>query len=737
MARHGFRRILNRVAAPAVAKVTISKSSPVYWETKWHALSIHARKLFLSVLTDDPATKSRPPGQAEPPATPVSKDVVDQLVDAGFLEIRETHRQSMTVGVPATEGLSDFAARIHLLGQTHLLSAGHPDGLVTFAHNTRNARNILDALNNVFRTVGIPKVLILAHCLRHLSQGQWPGWVTNVIGDPLAERIVNVVRKAGKPVALTELVNRMKGERPEVVREMVAKLVLHLALLEDLDPATSDLVVGFHPIVRDELVAAEQPRTRPLLIVCQQPKEVCADESVIVNDLRGVLLEVASEPPRIRQNASLFHKENNRFRVLLEPLPAWLVEALGRPDDEARLEQAFAWARAFHLLNDVSEKNEMRRELTDAGKAWLASSLEEQYAWVFGRMSALVSRPDAEEWGHQMMCFALDRHETSAEGDAHFLGEHITARSFTAGTLAPPHWTSKPEDHHLLREFLYRAFSELEPGVFYRLDSVKEHIAWEEMNPLHLGRAAHDVVVYWRSRLVPPLHYERVRTTQYLITRLVTRRLIPLGCLQAAIDDEGRICIARGPRFDVYFGRKVDRLALAPAAEVPTRVVVQPDFSVIVIGMNPAPVAELAPFCERTTRSGGQGAIILKITRESVVKAVGHGITPAEILARLERHATIGVPGNVLRELENWSTRVRHVILSSIDVLRCPDRETADRVVAMFRRSSERLNETLVAFDRAALTSAARNKLREHGILVERTATASEHKKKTKRKVYE
>ena len=39
-------------------------------------------------------------------------------------------------------------------------------------------------------------------------------------------------------------------------------------------------------------------------------------------------------------------------------------------------------------------------------------------------------------------------------------------------------------------------------------------------------------------------------------------------------------------------------------AKVP-RVVVQPDFSVILIGLNPAPVAELAPFCERVKGRAG------------------------------------------------------------------------------------------------------------------------------------
>ena len=127
------------------------------------------------------------------------------------------------------------------------------------------------------------------------------------------------------------------------------------------------------------------------------------------------------------------------------------------------------------------------------------------------------------------------------------------------------------------------------------------------------------------------------------------RRLIPLGCVRAAIDDEGRICVAREPLLDAYFGREVALAERAPTPEAAARVVVQPDFSVIVIGLNPAPAAELRRSASGPRGAGAPGAMVLKITRESVVKAVSHGLKPAEIVARLKRHASNEVPTNVLR----------------------------------------------------------------------------------------
>jgi hypothetical protein len=117
-----------------------------------------------------------------------------------------------------------------------------------------------------------------------------------------------------------------------------------------------------------------------------------------------------------------------------------------------------------------------------------------------------------------------------------------------------------------------------------------------------------------------------------------------------------------------------------------------------------------------------------------VVKAVSHGLKPAEIADRLRRHASNEVPANVLREVQDWSNWVRRVTPSTLVVLRCPDRDTADRVMSALRRQAERVNETLVAVDQKKLTSAERNKLRAHGIIVEGHSEAREGKPKKRKK---
>src|SRR6185437_1906786 len=108
--------------------------------------------------------------------------------------------------------------------------------------------------------------------------------------------------------------------------------------------------------------------------------------------------------------------------------------------------------------------------------------------------------------------------------------------------------------------------------------------------------------------------------------------------------------IARRPRLDVYFGRDASAVETPEAAASVTRVVVQPDFSVIVIGVDLAPVAELVPFCERVRERSDAGAVTLRITRASVVRAVTAGLSDTEILDRLQRHCGTPLPGNVVHE---------------------------------------------------------------------------------------
>lgn len=251
------------------------------------------------------------------------------------------------------------------------------------------------------------------------------------------------------------------------------------------------------------------------------------------------------------------------------------------------------------------------------------------------------------------------------------------------------------------------------------MEDLLGHLVFGEFNPLLLGRKSHEEVnVFVASRHVPPLFERREEVARSMLAALFHKRLIPLGCVQTAVTARHILCVARTPRLDAYFGRKPAAAETSTPAPSQTRVVVQPDFSIIVIGVDMAPAAELVPFCDRE-KHGGHGALTLRLTRESLVRAVAQGMSPSEIIGRLQGVASNDVPANVLRQVSDWCGWVRRAKVSTGTIIRCPDAETADRVVAVLRKEVERLSESVVLLRRRSLSAAERSKLREQGVLID------------------
>ena len=705
-----------------------------FWDARWQGLPDRARYFFLNEVRG-PA-KQRVPRSIQPSVSlsRFPSEVLKELTDAGFVKVEPAKSPAQPGRVVACEDLYDFAIRIRALPRYHLLGPKESSELERYVDFAFVAYRLSEVLTDVLRKAGIAGPGDIRETLKHyVKNRRWPEWVAKSLDDPVAERVVEVFQDADGPIPMAQLAGRLEGSDPDKVRAAVDALIGHLALVEDLRPETWELIVGFLPSVREQFTKAGQPRGRPPLVAIDQPKEVGPDGSVVVNDLRAVLLEMVSEPPRIRQDDALFEKEIERFRASLEPLAVWLVQAM-KWSIPGRLSEALAWARALGLVKTVSDGKQVRLQLTSDGHQWLSGRLDEQYTAVYGLLTAPPKRGDSYAPHLQWFFSGLDPYNPYGAGDVRFLGAPVAVLTLGKGKRQPYYWDAGLEDHKALRTSLDEALAQLKPGVFYRLDSVEAHVAFGANNPLNLGLAPDQVVVFWDGLPVPPLEEQREAAGLRLIDGFVSRRLIPLGCVQAAIDEEGRICVARQPRYDALFGRKVALADMAPAATVAGRVVVQPDFSVIVIGVNPAPAAELAPFCERASQGAGQGAMILKITRESVVKAVSQGLKPAEIVARLKHHADNEVPANVLRSVEDWAGWVRQVTAGTLAVLRCPDRETADRVMGALKRQGERINDTLVAIDQKKLTATERNKLRSHGILVQSASETQTAKAKSRKR---
>jgi hypothetical protein len=423
-----------------------------------------------------------------------------------------------------------------------------------------------------------------------------------------------------------------------------------------------------------------------------------------VPDLRAVLLEVTTDPPRIRQNGSLFAREQERFLGALDPFPAWLAKSnkIGSPAE--RLEQALRWARRLWLTHATTGQGGGKLlRLTHDGQRWLEMGREAQYAPMYRH----VREPESHSIWY-------------GPGDESFLGSRTLA---LVGNPVDTEWLEllsvvSPEHKRPLREALYRLFDELPVGQFY---SVSAFVSWASRgrrNPLLLGRGPREVVVLRGGRIVPPLEELLEDAAQELLNAFLASRLAPFGCVQLGRDGGDRPLVARLPRLDLYFGK-----GAAPrpeSANEASRILVQPDFTVIVVGLSAAPAAELAPFCTRESGSAGQGSLTFRLSRESVQRGVAEGHSVQEILERLKKLASNALPDNVVKQLHSWGGQVCTVTAAPAILFRCADADAAGRVKAALGKKAELLGDTVVAWPaEEGLGAAVRRKLQNQGILVE------------------
>ena len=706
------------------------------WDTKWHLLSTDARKAYLNDI------KGPSRGQGPSPISPsVSVDklkpkVFEELSAAGFVFVEPSRARNKPDRVIAVEGAIEFAKRVRGLQRQHLLDPNAPGDLASYVGWMFHDWLLWPVVQSIAKRFGIDSPYMgQREALSLIANFRWQGWVEKTLNDPVAHRVLEVVRKAEGPIPLVKLVAGLEPQgKPTAVREALDRLLSHLALVEDLDPVSRDIVVGFVPAVRAGIAKASAPRVRPPLEVCEAPREFGPEGGLFIDDLRALLLEVVAESPRLRQDGGLFVKEHDRFLAALQSVPTWFSE-LTTMSHVHRLEGALDRGVAMRLLQHEDVDHERRLRISSKGEEWLAAGYAKQYADVYEAYRAKM-RADgfySESPLGDVMTIPEFRSEyySYMRNDERFLGGNVTVVRTKQGQRPGRHMEPKDEDIDALRNAVGKALTQLPAGVFHVLNSVVGHFSHGADNVAMVGKKPEEVTLCVAGSSVRPFEEEQETVGRLLLQGIILTRLIPLGGFQAAIDDQGRVCVARTDRLGPYFG--IGRIAEeAPEAAVGTRVVVQPDFSVVVIGLATAPLADLAPFCERVTRGGTPGAVQFKITRQSVVRAVGHGLSGDVILQRLRTYASKDLPANVEREIKEWSGRVRKVKPETLKVIRCPDRETADRIATVLRKSVERLNESLLGLN-AALTQAERKKLQEQGILIEGGVKSGGKKAKAKR----
>ena len=694
--------------SPAFHDAAYDRATLPVWDERWDKLSVAARKYLLTNVKSSPRRNRHDEQPYAPAERFADAGVLDELKAQGFLTIREAIGREKGPQAALVNEAVDFLQRMRGLRRYHLLDADQPSELIKYVNYCFIKYGLLNELYAILQKAGINPHMLYGDLFElYVTRRHWPDWVAGYLDDSLAEAILEAIERAEGRLPMQEIARRLPGHKPAEVRAVLEKLITRLALFEDLDPETYELQVGLLPSVRADREEANRPRSRPPLVPCSPPLEPGPEGGTDIPDLRAVLLELASGRARLRQDGALFQKEVERFESLLEPLPRWLSEMYNLTPDH-RLNIAFHWAQRLHLTNKKKEGDRSWMDLTSAGRSWLARRPEEQYAFIYEALRDPNRPADPfDYWRHDY-------------DDNQFLGVPVAAVAVPARRQDRDSWGSPltPEQRQRLRDALYAAFAELPVGVFHRFDNFVAHAVFGPHNPLLLGLQPEQVQVRINARPVASLEEQLSEAARHVLGQLVSNRLVSLGCLQAGRDSDGELLITRRPRLDAFFGHEAPVEPEVPAGV--TKVVVQPDFSVVVIGVDLSPVAELAAFCERVRERGSAGSVTLRITRASVLRAVTAGLSGDDILERLRRHASSALPANVIHEVREWAGWVRSASAEPATLFRCPDAAAADRIMAALGKRAEKLTATIVSFPDAILNDAERRKLLEQGVILSR-----------------
>ncbi|MBZ5618389.1 MAG: helicase-associated domain-containing protein [Acidobacteriia bacterium] len=504
-----------------------------------------------------------------------------------------------------------------------------------------------------------------------------------------AQAIVQWLMAHGGHVALRDL--PALASDPEVLSAALHAGLRYALLFAALAPDTMDALIGVWPGITAHVALADVPPPRNVA-----PTKTFAP-CFLVEDMTALLVACGTEPLRLRANDSqLFAKTVRELAATLHPLPKWVEEDFGM-EPETRLHTTVSYVRTFGLVEEKGHPPE-HMAVSARGREWLGLPMGD-------RLRVLMDG-------------VLDRKQTVA-AFRDFEGAQIGSAGswlYVSTTMKPP-----PD----IPAAIMQPFRSLQGDGFFPLEEI---VAFSRTaNPL-LEIFRKDKAAYFAidSRY---LNYPDTEQLQKLwsdtVRHFVRVRLLPLGGVRVGRGKEG-LSIALTPAGRYFLGQ-ANHWQWSATAD--SQVIVQPNFEVTFLGESPAAEAEMGRFAERRGRQMGA---LFQITKKSIFAAAAAGMTAQAVLEILERVCTREVPGNVRREIQGWFTQCRKVSFESVMLIRCPDHETALRIIGLAKGSAVALTDTVLEYqDPGKQRPGLIKKLKEMGVLVsvqEKAAPAPERR---------
>lgn len=464
---------------------------------------------------------------------------------------------------------------------------------------------------------------------------------------------------------------------PELLSSALHAGLRYALLFAALDPDTLDAIVGVWPAIATHVAMAAAPP--PSNVVPAETFEA----PFLLEDMTALLVACATEPLRLRANdGQLFAKSVRDLSTALRTLPKW-VEQNFHLDAETRLLTTVAYVRTFGLVEESGYPSS-HMSISARGRHWLVLSMGD-------RLRVLMDG-------------VLDRRQAVA-GFQDFEGAQI-------GAVAPRVRVStsiKPSPD--IDSAVLHLFGSWGEG-FFPIEGVVTFS--RTVNPLlAIFREDKDAYVSIDSGY---LNHPDAEQLQHIwseaIRGFLRSRLLPLGGARLGRGEQGlSFAMTSAGR---YFLGQTKQWQWTATRE--SQVIVQPNFEVTFLGEAPGAEADIGRFAERCGRQLGA---LFQITKKSIFTAAAAGMTAESVLEILEQVCSREVPGNVRREIQGWFAQCRKVSFESVMLIRCPDRETALRIVGLAKGSAVALNDTVLEYkDPGKQRPMLIKKLKQMGVLV-------------------
>lgn len=499
-----------------------------------------------------------------------------------------------------------------------------------------------------------------------------------------AREILNRLIAAPGPLDLTGLLGEIGVHKKHcsLVAKALRGLCQYVFTIAACDANCDGLVLGLWPGLKARL-------TGPAAALLPPPAAKAPATTFVAPflcaDIAAVVVHAAVKPLSLKQGArlELYAAEERKLAAQLDEVPSWIGG--GMFQERVRASVAAFAAAAFGWL--TMRRRESQFVTSTDGRDWL--SLQPA-----ARLEKLLNHLRAARW---------DLVKQSFSG---LPFSHVTGRIRR---------TAADNDILACEDGIAAAFSEVPTDAWTDTEAWLDY-ACRARNPIVATVGADAAVVIpkpddWRGMVWVKRDADSLESeARTMLADFLFKRLIPLGGAELG-RGHGKSTVFRLNEIGRYFiGATREFPASGSAAN--GRVIVQPNFEIMILGSHLLAEADLSVICERT---GVKSGAVFRITRQSIQQALHQGATTDTILATLRRLSDRDLPANVVTEIGGWSNSRKTFVTRAATLLVCPDAAVAARIRSLLPAATVPLNDTTLELT-APLTTPQRRKLESAGI---------------------